>query len=101
MHETLKNSLSGLINLSDEEWAFVFHDIKTKTTKRNELLLEKGKICQHVYFVAKGCLRIFLVDDGGQEYTRILIFEGMFWNSLSEFYIAATLCSSYSKYRGI
>lgn len=78
MHEILKNSLAGLINLSDEQWVFVLSHFKSKTAKKNEILLEKGNICQNIYFVVKGCLRIFLIGDDGQESTRILIFEGSF-----------------------
>ncbi|WP_252792435.1 cyclic nucleotide-binding domain-containing protein [Mucilaginibacter flavidus] len=60
------------INLTEEQWAFVLNCCKPKKTKRNEKLLEKGKISQYMYFVIKGCLRIFLIDDEGQEATRFL-----------------------------
>jgi len=85
MHEILKNSLADKISLSDEQWAFVFSLFKSKTTKRNELLLEKGKVSQYLYFVVKGCLRIFLIDDKGNESTRFLIFEGRFGTAFPSF----------------
>jgi CRP/FNR family cyclic AMP-dependent transcriptional regulator len=78
MHQVLKDSLASHINLSAEQWAYVFGLFKPKIAKKGELLLEKGKIARHIYFVTKGCLRIFLVDADGQESTRLLIFEGMF-----------------------
>ena len=85
MHQILKNSLADKISLSDEQWAFVFSLFKSKTTKRNELLLEKGKVSQYLYFVVKGCLRIFLIDDNGNESTRFLIFEGRFGTAFPSF----------------
>jgi len=85
MLQVLKNSLADSISLSDEQWDFVFSHFKSKTTKRNEILLEKGKISQYIYFVVKGCLRIFLIGDDGQESTRILIFEGMFGTAFPSF----------------
>ncbi|HEY4325289.1 MAG TPA: Crp/Fnr family transcriptional regulator [Mucilaginibacter sp.] len=85
MHDVLKNSLVGLTALSDEQWAFVLNHFKSKTTKRNELLLEKGNTCQNIYFVVKGCLRIFLAGDDGQESTRIFIFEGNFGTAFPSF----------------
>jgi len=85
MHEILKSSLANYISLTDEQWTFVFRHFKPKITKRNEILLEKGKTCQHIYFVVKGCLRIFLVDDDGQESTRMLIFEGTFGTAFPSF----------------
>jgi CRP/FNR family cyclic AMP-dependent transcriptional regulator len=85
MHEILKKSLAEYISLTDEQWAFVFRCFTPKATTRNELLLRKGQISQYVYFVVKGCLRIFLVNDEGQESTRILIFEGMFGTAFPSF----------------
>jgi len=85
MHEVLKNSLAGLINLSDEQWQMVFRYFKPKITKRNEILLEKGRICPYMYFVTKGALRIFLVDDNGNESTRFLVFEGRFGTAFPSF----------------
>ncbi len=85
MHESLKSSLAGKIKLSDEQWTFVFSLFKPKTTKRNELLLEKGKVSQYLLFVVKGCLRVFLIDDNGNESTRFLIFEGRFGTAFPSF----------------
>jgi CRP-like cAMP-binding protein len=85
MHEILRNSLSDSISLTEEQWAFVFKHFKPKITKRNEVLLEKGKTSQYIYFVVKGCIRIFLISDDGQESTRILIFEGMFGTAFPSF----------------
>ncbi|MDP9080069.1 MAG: Crp/Fnr family transcriptional regulator [Bacteroidota bacterium] len=85
LHEVLRQTLSPGVNLTEEEWAIVFNCCKTKTTKRNEILLEKGKISQYLYFVVKGCLRIFLIDEDGQEATRFLIFEGSFGTAFPSF----------------
>jgi CRP-like cAMP-binding protein len=85
MHEILKSSLANYISLTDEQWTFVLRHFKPKTTKRNEILLEKGKTGQYIYFVVKGCLRIFLVNDDGQKSTRMLIFEGIFGTAFPSF----------------
>jgi CRP/FNR family cyclic AMP-dependent transcriptional regulator len=85
MHSALRKALSSNINLTDEQWAFVLSFYKPKITKRNEVILEKGRISQHLYFVVKGCLRIFLTDDQGQEATRFLVFEGRFGTAFPSF----------------
>ena len=85
MHEILKNSLSAQISLPDEQWAFVLSLIRYRKTRRNEMLLEKGEISRHLYFVVKGCLRIFLIDDAGNESTRFLIFDGRFGTAFPSF----------------
>ncbi len=85
MNEILKDILSAQIDLSDEQWAFVLARIKAKKAKRNELLLEKGEVSRYLYFVVKGCLRIFLIDDAGNESTRFLIFDGRFGTAFPSF----------------
>lgn len=85
MYEILKSSLAKNISLPDEQWTFVLRYFKPRITKRNEILMEKGKVCHDVYFVAKGCLRIFLVNDEGQESTRMLIFEGILGTAFPSF----------------
>jgi CRP/FNR family cyclic AMP-dependent transcriptional regulator len=85
MHEVLKNSLADKIKLSDEQLVFVLGCFKMKKTKRNEVLLEKGEVAQYLYFVAKGCLRIFLVDNDGNESTRFLVFEGTMGTAFPSF----------------
>lgn len=46
-----------------------------KKTKRNELLLQEGDICRHVYFIVKGCVQVFVIAENGAESTREFYFE--------------------------
>lgn len=46
-----------------------------KKTKRNELLLQEGNICRHVYFIVKGCVQVFVIAENGNESTREFYFE--------------------------
>ena len=55
---------------------------KPLQTKRNEMLLREGEVCKHYYFVNKGCLRLFAINEQGQEATRYFAFEGAFGTSL-------------------
>jgi len=75
MHPAFKKYLSGKIALSAADEALIGDCMKLKRAKRNEILLDKGDVARHIYFVIKGCLRIFLIGDDGTERTRFLIFE--------------------------
>ncbi|MCB9346446.1 MAG: Crp/Fnr family transcriptional regulator [Lewinellaceae bacterium] len=46
-----------------------------RKTKLNELLLQEGEICRHVYFIARGCLQVFVIGKNGNESTREFYFE--------------------------
>ncbi|SEP04561.1 Crp/Fnr family transcriptional regulator [Mucilaginibacter sp. OK283] len=75
MHPVLKQYFSGKIDLSAGHEALIDRCFKLKHAKRNEILVPKGSVAKNIYFVIKGCLRVFLVDDSGNESTRFLIFE--------------------------
>jgi len=76
MHPALKKHLAGKIRLTPEQEELVNSSFKPKTARRNEILVRKGDIARHLYFVVKGCLRVFLTDENGNESTRFLIFDG-------------------------
>jgi len=84
-HDILRKALSGNLSVTDEQWATIAARFKPLTTKRNEILLEKGMVSQYLYFIIKGCLRIVLIDDAGQEATRFLVFEGRMGTAFPSF----------------
>ena len=55
---------------------------KVIKTKRNEILLMKGERSKCYYFVNHGCIRLFTVNEDGQEATRYFAFEGAFGGAL-------------------
>jgi CRP/FNR family cyclic AMP-dependent transcriptional regulator len=76
MHPALKAHLDGKIELTAEHEELVNSCFKPIKAKRGELLVRKGNIARQVYFVIQGCLRVFLIGEDGNEWTRFLIFEG-------------------------
>lgn len=59
-----------------------FHPL---TPRRLEVLLRPDQLAERMYFVEQGCLRIFFIQDNGQEATRYLAFEGQFATALVSF----------------
>lgn len=85
MYEALKQYLKRQIEVTDEDLTSFCNKFKSKNTKRGQLLLEAGSVCRHMYFVNKGCLRVYLMDDAGRESTRFLIPEGRFGTAFPSF----------------
>ena len=75
MNSALRKYLGGDIDFSPEHEELINSYFKPLATKRNQVLVEKGTVARDLYFVIKGCLRIFLTDEQGNESTRFLIFE--------------------------
>ena len=72
MNNNFKNIhqvISGLIEISDDEWSFYSSMLREKTIKKKEVILVEGSVCKEVFFVNKGLLRIYFVDNKGEEKT--------------------------------
>lgn len=67
------------INNGELEACFAIRQLQ-----KNEILLSFHSVCRHYYFVNKGALRIFFLEDG-QEYTSWFAFEDYFFTELESY----------------
>ncbi|WP_164914089.1 Crp/Fnr family transcriptional regulator [Aquimarina sediminis] len=72
MITTLATYVRNYIDISDEEMQLFYKYLRVKKLKKKEYLLTEGRTCQARYFIIKGCLRSFYIDEKGVE--RILDF---------------------------
>lgn len=63
MNIALKNFFEQYGKLSETGLEELSHKFKPKSVKKNELLLFQGQICNRIYFVVKGCLRLYYIAD--------------------------------------
>jgi len=63
----------------------VLNAFKHIKTKRNEQLLQEGQVCKYVYFVAKGCLQVYVFDKDFNETTRDIVTEDNWCSELMSF----------------
>jgi CRP-like cAMP-binding protein len=82
MTRQLVQYLSARTGIDAQTTAYVTGHFKPMVTKRNAFLLTPGEVCKHYYFVNKGCLRLFSVNDAGEEGTCYFAFEGSFGTAL-------------------
>lgn len=83
--EQLKKYLAQHIHVDDAAFDFFCKKFRLKQTLRNEILLLAGEICPKMYFVNRGCLRIYMLDEAGKESTRFFVFEGKFGTAFPSF----------------
>lgn len=60
--------LESFIPLKGTEKALMAERFVSRPIKRKEKILVVGEVCKHYTFVAKGCFRMFGVDDKGFEH---------------------------------
>lgn len=85
MYEQLKAYINDKITISEEELKTVLSYFKPLEVKKNEILLGHGQSSQRTFFVGKGCLRIFFINEEGQDATRYFAFENQFATGLVSF----------------
>ncbi|MNQ15073.1 DNA-binding transcriptional dual regulator Crp [compost metagenome] len=85
IYEQLGNSIRKSINVSDEDLEIILSYFKLIKKGKNDILLAQGQISQETFFVAKGCLRIFFINEEGKDATRYIAFENQFATALVSF----------------
>lgn len=97
MSGIFKAHLQKFITITDEEFALIMEYFEVRNLGKKENLLEEGQVCLHNYFVTKGLLRKFYLNEKGIEQTTEFAIE-TWWmtdnisyehKTPSEFYIQA------------
>jgi CRP-like cAMP-binding protein len=72
MHEQLRTYIllkeKNEFPLPDAEFELMKQAFVPKKLRKKQYLLQEGEVCKYHAFVVKGCLRMFRVDDRGQEH---------------------------------
>jgi len=76
MHERLLQSVKDKITLTPEEMESLPKFFLPKKVRKRQFILNAGDVCQYVTFVEKGMVRLFSVDDDGQEHVIQFAIEG-------------------------
>ena len=68
MYDLILKNISRFITLTPEEEQYFTSLLKVKKLKKKQYLLQEGDISRHQYFVTKGCVRTYTIDEKGQEH---------------------------------
>jgi CRP-like cAMP-binding protein len=68
MYDLILKNISRFITLTPEEEQHFVSLLKIKEIKKKQYLLQEGDITRHQYFVNKGCLRTYTIDERGLEH---------------------------------
>jgi CRP-like cAMP-binding protein len=85
MIEVLRNHLTLRLGNDLDNLDKVLAAFKYFKTNRNEQLLLQGDTCTYVYFIAKGCLQVYVYDKDFNETTRDIVTEDNWCSELLSF----------------
>jgi len=97
MYISFVDHIRKFVEISEAEEQILNKYIKSQQFRKKENLLSNGKVCRSIYFVEKGCLRMFYINSKATEQITQFALEG-WWladyfsfigNQPSEYYIQA------------
>ena len=95
MSNNIIRHIRKFIEIDESEAVIINKYIETHHYKKKEFLLQENKVCKHLYFVEKGCLRMYFINKKGvEQITRFALdswwisdYQSFMANSPSDYYI--------------
>lgn len=85
MYELILANFKMHIRLDAPETERIKTELQYQTVKKNTVLLHAGSICRNLYFVNKGCLRVFNIDKQGDEHNVLFCPENWWAVDIASF----------------
>lgn len=91
MHEMLRSYLNDMTSstISDEEFKYVEEAFVPKSMRKRQYLLHEGSVCKYIAFIVKGAMRLYSINDKGNEHIVRFGIEG-WWMSDRESFMMLT-----------
>ncbi len=93
MFSTFEKYLSKRLLLSSEELKLLESRSSQKKIAKRGLLLREGEVCNKIFFVTDGMLRLYRTDPSGAEFTLRFAIENS-WLSDRESYLTGNASAS-------
>lgn len=77
-HTTFKAFLTSNLMIEEKEIISILENCRVKQVKKDEFLLRKNEHCSHTFFVEKGLLRQYSIDNKGKEHVLSFAPENWF-----------------------
>ncbi|OYT16820.1 MAG: hypothetical protein B7C24_05845 [Bacteroidetes bacterium 4572_77] len=76
--ENIKKIFSSYIEIGEKEWEDFSSQFEIRKIMKRRVIQNEGEICKYLYFVDKGLIRVFLIDENGDEKTIHFALENTF-----------------------
>lgn len=85
MYQELEEYIKSHGKIGKKELQEITNCFKPIKTVRNEMLCNIGQVCKHFYFIKKGCLRLYGIDNKGNEITGYFALEHILMSANTSF----------------
>ncbi|HEU4902722.1 MAG TPA: Crp/Fnr family transcriptional regulator [Flavisolibacter sp.] len=84
--EPLLHYFDKLIPLNKEEKELVNQKFHSRLFRKRQYVLQEGDVCTQFYFIVRGCLRMYKIDDKGSTHILQFAAENNWINDLRSFH---------------
>jgi len=85
MYKQLEQYIKEKVSIDKKTLEQITSHFKLIKTDRNEMLCNIGQTCKHFYFINKGCLRMYEIDNKGNEVTAYFALEDGIMSAITSF----------------
>jgi CRP-like cAMP-binding protein len=89
MQKNIIEQIRKVVDLDGKQQASISNYTEIQHLKKKELLLQENMICQKLYYVEKGCLRMYFINNKGVEQITQFALEGWWIADYHSFLSAA------------
>ena len=68
MTHPLRQHIEEIIKLTDEEFEFILSHFEQTKKRKHQYIVQEGEIVNREYWILKGCLKSYFIDDNGKEH---------------------------------
>ena len=85
-HNKLVYYIKKWTDLSTEDEPVILSSFENLRINKKDVLHESGQVCNYIYFITKGCLRSYYVDQKGDEHIYQIRMENNWISDLESFF---------------
>ena len=85
MYELITQHIKHMVQADDTSLGYVLSHFEEVKTRRGQVLLREGEQCRYCYFINKGCVQVYTVNDKGDEATRAIFTDGQWFTNIESF----------------
>jgi len=89
MHKNIIQHIRKFVDLSESELEVFNKYVETHQLKKKEFLIQERRVCKYLYYVEKGCLRMYFINNKGVEQITQFALDG-WWISDYQSFINST-----------
>ena len=87
MSNPLADHINKILKLDQPDiFEHIASRFKVQIIPKKTVLLQEGDLCRHIYFVSKGCLRLYFLKENGTQQTIQFALENWWLSDLNAFY---------------